>query len=197
MRNRDELRAGCAEMLKDLRLEMGLSKSKMAEKMFMDHHTWTKYETGQSAPSAPDFIWIFSMCHKDALRAVLDYLYPEVFESLSQNSTVSELRNAASHYFERTASERELRIWEYLCFGDHGSNLQAQLNMLCMIDHLPMTYRVAVAQMIDTMYELAENRGELLHTDQVMPNIEQFRSALEKGRESAHAHIESYNASLK
>ena len=197
MRTKDELQAGCAKMLKQLRLDAGLSKARMADLVYIDDHTWARYENGESAPNVPDFVYIFDAVGKSALKYVLDYIYPETYSSLGAESDSSELRQAAAHYFSSVASEHTVRAISYLAFGDHGSNFSAQVEMLTMIDHLPMPYRVAVSKLIDTFWDMAASNGEIINPGKAMPDVELFRTAVAKGTAAAHAGQDGYTTACK
>ena len=197
MRTQEELRAGCAEMLKRLRLDAGLSKSKMADLVYIDDHTWARYETGESAPNVPDFVYIFDALGKSALRTVLNYIYPDIYTPLGADADITQLRAAAIHYFDVVASEHAVRELTYLVFGDHGSNFVAQLEMLTMIDHLPMPYRVAISRLVDTFWSLADAKGELINTDLAIPDVELFRAAISKGTTAAQSGQDGYTTACK
>ena len=109
MYSKEQLRKKCAEMLKELRLESGLSKAAIAEKLWMDDHTWARYESGQSAPDVPDFVWIYEQMGRDILGDILRILYPQCYEELTPGSDITALREAISHFFRTVASDRTVR----------------------------------------------------------------------------------------
>lgn len=195
MRSREDLREGCAKLLQKLRVETGNSKSKMAEIVGIDLRTWEKYESGQSCPRVDEFISWFDMFHADALRYVLDYLYPDVYDGLSHQSDSVSLRHAAIHYISDVASDHAVRKLDYLVFGGHGSNIEAQSEEWLMLDHMPLNMRLAVAALIDTLYETADANGLLVNTDCVMPKVEVFHDGLRKGREAVMDGQNSYTTS--
>ena len=188
MRKRDELRAGCANLLRKLRLETGYSKSKMAETVGIDLRTWEKYESGQASPRVDEF-------NADALRYVLDYLYPGIYDGLGHDSRTGDLRKAAMHYISNVASDHAIKKFDFLVFGEHGSNIEAQTEEFTMLDHLPLTMRLAVASLIDILYQTAEANNLLVCTDCVMPIIDVFHDGLKKGREAVMDGKQSYTTS--
>ena len=56
MRTSEETKNICADILKDMRQRLGISKAKMAERVDLDARTYTRYEAGESAPTLPEFI---------------------------------------------------------------------------------------------------------------------------------------------
>lgn len=197
MRSYNELQSGCAFLLKSLRQKQKLSKFKMARLLMIDDHTWARYESGDSAPTVPVFFWMFDQLHEDVLRKALDYLYPEIYEGLDDSSDPAAIRAALVHFFANEAPDRFVREAAFLSFGGHGSNFGPQMEMFTMLDHLPMRYRVGVADLIKSFYEIAEARGELVSTECVMPDLDLFNEGLEKGRAASFAGHNSYTTSIK
>ena len=182
MRAENELRDGCANLLRKLRAEAGYSKNKMAETLGVSFRTYEKFEQGKSAPRVDEFISYFDLFHADALHYVLEFLYPEVYEPLNHGNDSADLRRAAIHYTTNVASDHAIRKLDYLVFGEHGSNIEAQSEGFLMLDHLPLTMRLTVAVLVDSLYEVASANGLLVNTDRIMPNVETFRDGIEKGR---------------
>lgn len=192
----NELQKGCADLLRDLRLEAGLTVPKMADLMEIDKRTWQKYEDGLSAPSVPEFIDIFNRLGEDALKKVLNLIYPSIYKSLSQDSNTKDLRKALVHYFDYLASDLVVRELSFLVFGDHGSNFVPQLQEFTALDHLPMTLRYAIAKQIQIFWTVSEANGQLINLDHVMPDINMFADAIAKGEDAALSGRNSYTTSL-
>ena len=195
MRTEDELRTGCANILYQLRQEMGYSKNKMAEALGISYRTYERYEHGKAAPRVDEFIRYFDLFHADALRYVLEYLYPDVYEHLTANSDIDDIRHAAVHYTSHIASDRAVRKLCYLVFGEHGSNIEAQSEGFLILDHLPLTMRLAVASLVHTLYEVALAHDLLVQTDCIMPKVEIFQEGLRKGHAAVMAGRNSYTTS--
>lgn len=195
-RTREELRLGLAAQLKKLRESRGLSMAKMALIMGVDPHTYARYESGHSAPSVDEYIYVFSELGEGALRWTLDFLYPDQYGAISEQDE-KRLREQACHYFSCIAGRRIVSEWCYILFGHHGSNAAPQLEEFCMIDHLPLQYRYAIAQMVDTFWRMASSRGELVAIDEQMPDVDLFRLGLEAGRQAAFARRHSYTTIIQ
>ena len=192
MRTHEDFAADFAGLMKRLRTEKRLSLRKAADIMNVDYHTFGRYESGESAPTVPDFVRFCADLGIDALPAVLEYVYPTVY---GRNATddINQIREGVAHFFAAIARDHEVREMEYLINGNHGSSLSSQIAMYTMIDHLPMYYRVAVAQLINTLWIIAESRGELLETDKTMPDVELFRKAMHLGTDAVINGREHYS----
>lgn len=184
MISKHEIRSGIAELLHTLRTKRGLSKSKMADRLYIDDKTWSRYETGETAPSIDDFIWMLNELQEDVLRPVLDLLYPDTYKSLDNDVDIQQLRRAASHYITHIASERTVRELDFILFGHHGSSVESQMQEFTIIEHLPMQYRMIIAKMVLQFWNLAKSRNELISTDKIMPDIELFRDGIIKAEEA-------------
>lgn len=196
-RTLSDIQKGCSDLLKRLREKKGLSKSKMASLVGTSDHTWARYESGESAPTVPEFIYIYSKAEADPLRAVLDFIYPDIYKDLTADSDMDDLRKACCHFLQHVASDRMVREWNYLAFGEHGSSNKSQLEMFTMIDHLPMKYRYMIANDVMKYWEIASSHNELVGTDHIMPDIDLFKQGLHKGKEATLKGENSYNTTIK
>lgn len=196
-RTLQEIQKGCAQMLHNLRMKKGLSKSKMAFLVGISDHTWARYESGDSAPTVPEFIYIYSRANADPLRTVLDFIYPDIYKELSAESNMDDLRKACCHFLEHVASDRMVREWNYLAFGEHGSSNKSQLEMFTMIDHLPMKYRYMIANDVLKYWEIASSHNELIGLDHIMPDVNLFKKGLQKGKEATLKGENAYNTTIK
>lgn len=179
----NEATKGCAKILKDLRINSGLSVNKMAEVMYVDRRTWQRYEDGESSPTVPEFLQFFTLMGESAVRAILDFLHP-VYQGLSEESDIDTLRDAAAHYFKEIAPDHVVREWDYIMFADHGSNCYPQLQEFTMIDHLPLEMRTIIADLVCNLYRIAELKGELIGADHIMPDVSALVEDIEKGKKA-------------
>lgn len=197
MRERSELRMGCATLLRNLRLEMGYSKSKMAECVGVDYRTWDNYEAGIASPRVDEFIHYFDIFSADALRCVLNFLYPEVYDSLTPESNADDLRQACVHYVSTVASEHAIRKMDFLIFGEHGSCVFAQSEMFVMLNHLPLAMRMIVADMVSSLYYIAVTNELLVNTDRIMPCIDIFEQGRIKSKQAIANGKTSYTTATR
>jgi len=194
MRTKDDLKRDLALMLKSIREKHGISKSRMADALNVDYHTYCKYENGYSVPSIVDFILAFQTLGENPLRTVLEYLYPDEYGTTS-DTPIDLIRHNIVDYIDSSASPRTIRAWNYLLFGNHGSSITAQIEMMVMLDRLPMQYRYAIGNLINSMYDVTSCRGELVYG--LEPNLEIFQAALSKGGEAAGRKANSYTSIVR
>lgn len=186
---KEELRSGIAEILTSLRIRKGYSKNKMAEFLGVNKRTWYQWESGEATPNIVDFIDAFLEFEEPVLRTILSKIYPDNDNSCED---IDLIRNNTSRFFSEVATDHMVRIWNFLAFGNHGSNNAPQAEEFCALNHLPMEYRYYIAEMIYVFYKTAERRGELVATDDVMPNMETWEAGLKKGQKAAFHKLQSY-----
>lgn len=192
-----KLQQGFADALRELRLRHGLSKSKIADKLFLDERTWAKYESGSSAPTAPEFIRFYSELGEDVLRSTMNAIYPDIYQEITCTEDTEAMRQAAAHFFLHVATDDMVRDFNYIAFGEHGSNVRPQLAEFVALDHLPLDYRVAVVKNIITFYGLAEARGEIVCQDTAPVNIDVLVDAIRSGLEAVGEGRNSYSTIIK
>lgn len=197
MKTREDIRSNIAKLLRDLRESTGLSKSQISTILNVDPHTYTKYENGESPISAEDLIWLFAELEKDVLRHVLDMIYPNVYEGLSAQSDIDDLREGINHFMGHVASERFVRSWDYITFGNHGSDVEPQLQEFLMICHLPLAYRYVLAENVWMFWQLAVSKDKLTNTDCTMPNIEMFLNTLETVQKAVVENKDGYTTVME
>lgn len=191
MRSKESLRIGVAKILADLRAGKALSKTKMAELVNVDYKTWRSWESGETTPSIVDFISVFEHCDETLMRPVLNILYPKLYAG-SNDPDIEHMRAAAAKFFAEEASDHMVKVWFFLHAGNHGSNLMPQVEEFCAFDHLPMEYRYFIAEQIYVSYMIAMHRGELIATDEVLPDMDIWTQGLKQGQRSAFRKLQSY-----
>lgn len=189
MLTKEELKQGVAKLLTDLRTRQGLSKAKMADKLGVDAHTWRSWESGESTPNIVDFISAFEQSGEPMLRPILNFLYPDTY---MEEDNVEQQRKAIVDFFANQASDHMIRVWAFLNHGGHGSNIAPQVEEFCALDHLPMEHRYFVAEQIYVYYKMALHRGELVATDEVMPDMDVWIDGLKQGQRAAFTKLNSY-----
>lgn len=177
-----------AELIKQIRVSNDLSKSEMAAIMGVSDATFYKYESGASSPTVIQFIDLCQDLNLDIFRVIYDLMYPEI-----EDGGTEELRRSAAYFVQNQCPDKLLRELHYIINGNHGSNFYPQAQEFTMINHLPMEYRLIIARDIFMLYDLARDKGELLHTDKVMPDEKAFMEGIRKGREAVKAGKNSYS----
>lgn len=197
MRTSEETKNICADILKDMRQRLGISKAKMAERVDLDARTYTRYEAGESAPTLPEFIRMLERVDAPALPVILKHIYPETFGTLGPDSDTWSKRKALSDFIIRDASDREVSQLAYFIFGPHGSTMEGQLQLITALNHLPMDARLASAKLILNFLEIETDRGKLINPDYIMPDTEILRQSIIHAHEAVVAGRNNYNSITK
>jgi len=189
-----EIEAGLADMLRSLRQKKGYSKERIANELYIDARTWARYERGETSPTAAELIRFYSLLNEDLLRPVLNLIYPNVYGEITDTAAI---RQAAAHYLNNVASDRILKQLEFIAIGGHGSNIAPQMQLFTAICHLPIAYRIAVAELALTLYEVADSRNELVCNGKIMPDIDLLKDGITAAKAAAAEFSDSYTTVSK
>lgn len=197
MRTKDGIKQGIASMLQRLREKHGFSKNRMSEVIGVNKHTWYAWESGTTCPSVADFIAAYDACDEPVMRPLMEMLSPDDYEGVTDQSDITRQREALAHFVTHDASDHMIRVLNFLMSGDHGSEIAAQVEQLCALDHLALEYRYMIAEQIYLLFVMSEHRCELIATDSVMPNKDLWASALKEGQRAAYGRLRSYSTTNK
>lgn len=197
MRTSEETQNICADILRDMRQRLGISKAKMADRVDLDARTYARYEAGESAPTLPEFIRMLERVDAPALPVILTHIYPETFGELGPGSDTDAARKALADFVMRDASDREIRQLAYFIFGPHGSTMEGQLQLITALNHLPMDARLASAKLILNFWEIETDRGKIINPEYIMPDTEILRQAIIRAHEAVVAGRQNYNSITK
>lgn len=178
MRKKERIRETITAYIAALRAKKAFSKSKMAEILGVDRHTWIRWETGASSPSIDDLITMYDKMHESVLPPMLNIMYPDEDET-------TQIRKEIAQYYLENANDSEVRKWYYMMHSMPRSEVNAQIEEFCAVAHLPKHFRYFVAEYIYMHYQLARRSGELRHTDVAMPDIDVFSEGLKRTQRSA------------
>lgn len=190
MSRKDDIQSAIASYISALRAERGLSATKMAALVGVDKHTWFRWESGASTPSIADLVLVAESLGASLLEPVLDTIYPEEDQSVFDDRTLR-LRKDAAAFFMDKATDHQVHVWDYIFNSLHGSDVDAQIEEFCCIDHLPMVYRYFLAQQAYVYYMMARRNGDLINTNEVMPNMDVFVNGLKRGQKAAFDKLKS------
>lgn len=190
MPTRDQWASYFADAVRSQREAAGLSVAAMAERMGVDERTYRKYEKGITSPQVIDYCWILDSMGVPIMRQLLNFLHPDVFAQ--DAGDLDEVRRQMVYYVENVAPDRILRQTYHNLIGQASDNVAPQLEMISALQQLPLIYRVMAVRNILALYELAESRGELMHQDQLKPDIEALRLAASRAETAAKKMQETY-----
>lgn len=109
----------------------------------------------------------------------LEYLHPDPDSSESTKSSVQYIRDAVVRYFKNIAPDSEIRRLAFCLFGGTGSSWNGQVDELCALNHLQIKERIDVAELIYSKYTVANSTGSIRQPDAVLPDIKNFRAAID------------------
>lgn len=186
-----KLERSFADSLKKLRLELDLTVTEMANANFVDKRTWQKYEDAKSFPTVIEYVQIFARFKKNAFRAVLDFIYPDVYQGVEVKD-INNLRDAIVHYFQNVASDRMIRQWCFILFGDHGSSPESQTQEFVAIEQLALRDRCILSTLVLNLYEMTAANRSLAYPDAPQPDIALLAKAIDQGKKAVCEGRNSY-----
>lgn len=181
---------GIATMLRESRMESGKTQKFMAKSMGKSIGTIQNWESGYGSPNMIDIMEWFDCIGINPLRYILNFIHPDEYKNLD---SIDEFKKSLNTYMNDIASDDEVRKISFNVYGNTGSSWHSQLDMLTALNHLPLHYRVLIAQQIYDAYMICESTNKLVNTDHVKPNVDVLHDAIEKGRESAKKGHHGYN----
>lgn len=176
---------GIATMLKESRLESGKTQKFMAKSLGKSIGTIQNWESGYGTPGLVEIIEWFESIGINPLRYILNFIHPDKFKDLCEATSIPDLKFSLNDYINQIASDDEVRKISFNVFENTGSSWYSQINMLTALNHLPLHYRVLIAQQIYDAYSICDSTDKLINPDCVKPDIEDLKNAIIKGRESA------------
>lgn len=190
MRNQEQWADYFSAAIRDLRASTGLTVSAMAEVFGVDERTYRKYEKGVVSPQVIDFCCVLDKMDAPILRPILNFMHPDIFAG--EPASVEDMRGRLAYYFQHVASDRVTQQVYHNMLGQVADNVAPQLEMVNAMQQLPLLYRVMVVKFLLSVWELAEDRGELVHREQVQPDIQSLKEATSKAEAACKQMKESY-----
>ena len=166
------------------RADADKSQEFMALGLGVSKKTVQNWEKGISAPDLFQGSEWFRILGLNPLPYYLAYLYPDLFGDISPDKSDEELALALHHLIDQ-ATPIEKRQLLFLMAGKHGSSWYALLHMFTAHCHTSMQCRVGTARIVLDNYEMQQETGELVCTDNVLPDLDVLRNAIESGKSAA------------
>lgn len=190
----EELQQRCGDMLTKYRLQAGLSRAKLSTLTGIDERRVKRFEDGESAPTIPEFFAALDAIGMPAFPNLLEYVHPSEY---SDNREADGVRGKVVHYMQSIATERMVHQFDYLLTGQHGSNLEPQMQLITLINHLPLGYRVILCKLAIALWDQATIEGATINPADVMPDVELLRATLGKAEAAVAKQQQAYNAATK
>lgn len=173
------------------RADAGKSQDYMAKGLGVSKKTIQNWENGVTAP---DFFmgskW-FQVLGMNPVPYYLSFLFPNLFDGISPEDDDDEIEKALIALI-RNSTSVEKRELLFLMAGRHGSSWYSLLQMFTAHCHTSMKSRIGVARNILDNYEIEQATGQLVCPENVKPDIEMLRNAVEEGKRSVIAGNSGY-----
>ena len=169
------------------------SQEFMALGLGVSKKTVQNWEKGISAPDLFQGSEWFRILELNPLHYYLAFLFPDLFGEISPNTPDEEVDLALHHLIDQ-ATPIEKRQLLFLMAGKHGSSWYALLQMFTAHCHTSMQCRVATARIVLDNYEMQQETNELVCTDNVAPNLDILRNAIESGKSAAQQKRPGYTS---
>lgn len=181
-----------ALILAKSRNDANKSQRYMANKLGKSVGTIQNWESGYSAPTVIETIEWFNAIGIEPLRYILDFLYPDKYNSLTPEDNDAEIEAALLNYVSKVANHSNKRMIAYCIFGRTGSSWESQLNMICALNHLPLMDRVNIAQNIYDLFLIRKSQNTLINIKNIMPNLTDLKNAIESCKKSVYEGKKGY-----
>lgn len=184
-----------ADMLAAARLEAGKSQEWLAAELGVSRHSITNWESGISSPSFFMTAEWFRALGINPTKYFLQFFNPKEVKGIKASDSDEKIEKALYKLVGELPIEDKRRLL-YILYGSHQSNPLGVLSMITADLHTPIQQRISIARTIIDNYEIAEQRGELIETDHIMPNLDLVKECVEKAKVAAIKGIKGYNIIL-
>lgn len=165
------------------RTNAGKTQEYMASQLGVSKKTIQNWEKGVTAP---DFFmgseW-FRVLGVNPLPYYLSFVFPNLFDGIAPEDS-DDVIDQALMVFLRDMTITEKRELLYLIAGKHGSPWYSLLQLFTAHCHTSLKSRVNAARVILDSYEMEEKTGDLVCMDNIKPDIQILRNAIEEGKRS-------------
>lgn len=160
------------------RAKSGRSQEYMSLSIGVSKRTIQNWERGISSPNLLQGIEWFRVLNLNPLHYFMEFLYPDAFDDDADDDKTEQ----ALIDLIKQCSALEKKQLLYLITGDHGSTWHSLLQMVTAHCHTTMQSRVSAARIIAENFEIEEQTGQLVCKEDVMPNIDYLKCAINKGK---------------
>lgn len=182
-----------AQIWRTSRVEAGKTQEFMAKGLGVSKKTIQNWENGITAPDLFMGSEWFRVLGINPLPYYLSFIFPDMFSDISPNDSDGAIEQALILLI-RNSTAVEKRELLYLMAGQHGSSWYSLLQMFTAHCHTSMKSRIGVARNILENYEIESATGQLVCTENIQPDIEMLRNAIEEGKKSVMAGNTGYTS---
>lgn len=157
----------------------GKSQKHMAKAMNRSVGTIQNWENGYSCPNVIEVMDWFRELGLNPMRAIMECLHPEIYHGISANDDTDRIRQGLSAWVNNIATDDEIRKISYCVYGNTGSSWHSQINEMCALNHLPISDRIVIAEIIQSLYQIKDSQNALVGTEHISPDMDNFHKAIE------------------
>ena len=180
-----------AEFISSLRREADISRDKLAHGASFSAATLKRWESGESTPSIAQIMEIIDITGQNLDHALLKFRHPDLYESAADASD-DEINKLFAEYVS-TMSIRDKRHIMFAVSCRHGGDRYALMELVSAYLQIPMAARYAIAQLIETQYNLSVANHAIQCPNNIQPNMALLHSAIESGRDAALSGLTGYS----
>lgn len=183
-----------AAMWRKSREDAGKSQAYMAKALGVSKKTIQNWEDGTSCPNQlKGFEW-FHALDLQPLPYYLQLLYPE-FDGISYASSDDCISQSLLVLVAALPVDQQRKLL-YILYGDHGSDTRAVVELSTAYLHVPLRYRVNIAQSVLTNYELTIANGNDVCPDHIQPDKQFLADAIQQGISAILNGNDTYSMSM-
>ena len=158
------------------------SQEFMALELGVARKTVQNWERGISEPTIGQCIAWFKILGINPLPYLFQVLDKDM-EGLKPANNVEHLKKHLLKLIDQMPEEG-IRQLLFLFYGEHGSSPRAVMNLVTAHLNTPMRDRVVQSSIIYKNYEIAAKKGKLTNPNNIQPNLELLRRAINMGEEA-------------
>ena len=187
-----KLRQNLASILEQTRYDAHISQREMADRLHVSKKTIQNWESGYSEPLFSQLYMWFEVLELQPQPYLLQLLYQNEFKKNTIEFSKKDVDNALIALLPSMSLEEKKEIL-YLFYGSHGSSPESVMELIAAHLHTPLRNRINVSEQVITNYEIAEKMGELIHSEEALPNMNNLKKATSKARDAILHRKNSYN----
>lgn len=161
----------------------GKSQEYMAAELCVSKKTIQNWEKGVSSPSFFQSLEWFRVLDMNPFPYYLQMVFPDDMEVIGGSSD-EDIEKAFDVMMDNISISTK-RALLYLFYGNHGSSPTAVLQMMLAHLHCPIKDRIAPASIIEQMYIMEKELGNLVCPDNIQPDMDMLKKAINQGKDSA------------
>lgn len=181
-----------AEIHKQARLDAKQSQEYMAMELSVSKKTVQNWEKGISSPTFFQSLEWFKALKINPFPAYQKLISPYKLYDIKPSDDEKKIDEALTEAIANL-SPNEKRALLYILMGNHGSSSYSVIQLILAHMHLPIKERLFNAKSVLSKYELDKKMGNIICKNNILPDIENLKSAIEQAEKSTLVNEFGYN----